>query len=71
MVLCRPFLIELESGNFVFEEIEKPEYQERTKNKNNRRACIKTQLPVGAYECFYHCAAPARQIRGVGGFVQI
>ena len=33
MVLCRPFLIELESGNVVFEEMEKPEYQGKTKTK--------------------------------------
>ena len=33
MVLCRPFLIKLESVNFVFEEMEKPEYQEKTETK--------------------------------------
>ena len=63
MVLYRPFLIEFESGNVVFEEMEKPEYQEKTP-RINRRTCSKTQLPLAAYECFYHCAAPARQSRG-------
>ena len=36
MVLCRPFLIDLESGNVVFEEMEKPEYQEKTKTIEGR-----------------------------------
>ena len=66
MVLCRPFLIEFESGNVVFEEMEKREYQEKNP-RINRRACTKTQLPLAAYECFYHCAAPAQQSRGLGG----
>ena len=66
MLLWRPFLIEFESGNVLFEEMEKPEYQEKTP-RINRRACTKTQLPLAAYECFYHCAAPARQSRGLGG----
>ena len=66
MVLYRSFLIEFESGNVVFEEMEKPEYQEKTP-RINRRACTKTQLPLAAYECFYHCASPARQSRREGG----
>ena len=33
MLLWRPFLIEFESGNVLFEEMEKPEYQEKTKTK--------------------------------------
>ena len=66
MLLWRPFLIEFESGNVLFEEMEKPEYQEKTP-RINRRACTKTQLPLAACECFYHCAAPARQSRGLGG----
>ena len=66
MLLWQPFLIEFESGNVLFEEMEKPEYQEKTP-RINRRACTKTQLPLAACECFYHCAAPARQSRGLGG----
>ena len=41
MVLYRPFLTEFESENVVFEEMEKPEYQEKTP-QINRRACTKT-----------------------------
>ena len=69
MVLYRPFLIEFECGNVVFEEMEKPEYQETP--RINRRACTKTQLPLAAYECFYHCAAlhgRAGGWEGLGGF---
>ena len=66
MLLWRPFLIEFESGNVLFEEMEKPEYQEKTP-RINRRACTKTQLPLAAYECFSHCAAPARQSLELGG----
>ena len=36
MVICRPFLNELESGNVVIEEMEKPEYQEKTKTIEGR-----------------------------------
>ena len=50
--------------------MEKPEYQEKTP-QINRRACTKTQLPLAAYECFYHCAASARQSQGVGGVGRI
>ena len=67
MLLWRPILTEFESGNVLFEEMEKPEYQEKTP-RINRRACTKTQLPLAAYDCFYHCASPARQSRGLGGF---
>ena len=38
MVLYRPFLIEFESGNVVFEEMEKPEYQEKTQGSIEGRA---------------------------------
>ena len=70
MLLWRPILTEFESGNVLFEEMEKPEYQEKTP-RINRRACTKTQLPLAAYECFYHCAAPALQSQGVGGVGRI
>ena len=41
-MLCRPFLIDLESGNVVFEEMEKPEYQEKTKTKTIEGRAPKT-----------------------------